>query len=52
MENVIYKNGLKVCAKCNGRSFINGYCAKCDGKLANKRQEPSLLDHAFASLNK
>ena len=52
MNSVVYVNGLKTCAKCKGRSFINGVCAKCDAKLANKRTEPSLLDHALASLNK
>lgn len=52
MNSVVYVNGLKTCAKCKGRSFINGVCAKCDAKLANKRTEPTLLDHALASLNK
>lgn len=57
MHEILHKDGKKrLHAKpdCNGRSFMNGCCLTCDSKRANakNRREPSLLDHAMASLDR
>lgn len=50
------KETRKPCSKCNGRSFMNGFCLTCDHVKANAAnrtpKEASLVDHVEASLNK